>query len=279
MSAKDPWSPKGVAISLSASRRAALKAFADSAPSQTPLTPAQALYSLIDLIAPAGEAADAEAAQSAEDEARGEIHGQGAEGLQFPAALAAPSSAELSDRLRAIESRVDGLIEAMLACAHAVESVATSLAAAERPIIDPSPRGDEAGVCDGPARIEEPSARPALLPKDWIRAAWNQKQMSAAAAGTIALTLVSRTPQPGGAMLFRFSCAPWPCAENGERADHLPDILVFERESGALALLTTIEPSARLVATFERARSAWTMRIGRLGARGVIGAPLYRCAA
>lgn len=55
MSSKNPWTLEGVAISLSASRRAALKAFADSAGSAPPLAPAQALYSLIDLINPAEE--------------------------------------------------------------------------------------------------------------------------------------------------------------------------------------------------------------------------------
>ena len=278
MSSKDPWTPKGVAISLSASRRAALKAFADSSGSAPPLTPAQALYSLIDLINPAGEAAAEEDARDAGNEPPDES----SERWAHPPLVSAPSpaidSSELRERLNAIESRFEGLVEAMQACAQAVESVAASLIPAEDANVDQRRIGDGAGAPEKPGQDDEPTAPAALPPRDWIRAVMREGEADGPVEKTITLTLAGRTPQPGGATMFIFACAPWPAPNGAEFVVALPDLLATERESGALALLTAIEPNARLVASVQIELHRWALRIGRLGARGVVGAPLYRCA-
>ena len=110
----DPWTAKGVAINLSQPRRESLKAFADT--SGKAMSPAQALYTLIDRIKPAaasGLPSDISAGQGQECSA---------------SVSEGDSSSLIAQRLSSIETDARDTRDALMSCAAALEDISNAMA-------------------------------------------------------------------------------------------------------------------------------------------------------
>lgn len=283
----DPWAPKGVSINLSRARREALRSFADSADDTgCAMTPAQALYSLIDLIDGAnadnlgGHANDDAETRSqisvdADEErnrfgARANATETGSRGDQFHTAQMVAEDARFDRRLSAIEREMATLSEAMAQCASALEQVGAAMAPIHALL-------SRLNVEAGRERPETAGVAPIALPlAEWVR------QVSPAAQDgkdiVAALRLSGKQAAASGETRLSFACR-LPSAGAIPQVE-APGLALIDKIGGPLALCLELEPGAGLVAVIARgAGDVWEARICRRSASGALGPVIYRARA
>jgi hypothetical protein len=266
--ATDPWSSKGVAINLSHSRREALKVFAESSgAAETALTPAQALYSLIDLVAFArADGADAEEAGKA---ALAETSGMDELKLEVDRRLAEEGNIEA--RLNAIERNIAALSDSMSQCASALEQVAAAVA----PINGLLAR---LNLESGGEKTEPGAAIDiALPPAEWIQRLDPDPESPQPRRVVVALRLVEKRALPNDEVWMSFACR-FPAGGEGS-AIAPPRLELIDRTGGPLALCLDLEPRAPLAAVFSRGAYGWEACVSRLSTTGALGPVIYRARA
>lgn len=262
--ATDAWASKGVAINLSLSRRRALKTFADS--SGQSLTPAQALYALIDLIEPAtaeSQLEDSPPSRAVDDEdAR----------LARDAALA---SNQIHERLNAIETDARDTKEALASCALALEEISMAMAPIRDLIAtlsrssEPSTRAVAAGVA--------PDVAISSL-GEWVRKAIAAAGASSREKALFALRLIDRRASSGNRLVLTLQAQireiderPWKA-----RPLILPPLTLSVEDGGALAVCLSVEPRADLAMLCSRAENgAWRACVRLRTGPATYGPALY----
>lgn len=281
--APDPWAPKGVSINLSRARREALRSFADSSDTVgRAMTPAQALYSLIDLI---GVASAENLAVHADDDAemRSQTSVDADENRNRSGAREAPvksdsrsdpldaaqmvaDDARFDRRLSAIEREMAALSQSMAQCASALEQVGAAIAPIHALLNRLSVEAES-------ARPEKAHAAPSALPLgEWIR------QVSPVVEdGTdiVAALRLSGKQAASGETRLSFACRlP---SLSGNPAVETPGLALIDKIGGPLALCLELEPNASLVAVIALgAGDAWEARVCRRSASGALGPVIYR---
>lgn len=262
--APDAWTPKGVSINLSRSRRESLKAFADS--SGTDMTPAKALYSLIDMAGQAGlDSAEAESvidARLAESETLAVDCPCGARDQPNPI------QADTEIRMANIEREIASLSESMERCAAALEQMVTAM-------------GPLAALMSYPQAV--PNALPekanaamkGLTLAKWIESAALAAAMPASRRFVVNLRLSERRRLAAGDAWLLFDCQAADHAAKGLSA--LPALILTDHEDGALALCLALDSDARLVAAVDRGDGGgWVVRVSRRAANGAVGPAIFR---
>ena len=274
--APDPWDPKGVSINLSRARREALKAFAES--SEMAMTPAQALYSLIDMIGPAIGTPNAvdggpyltsnPPPWEADEIGKASVLG------------ASPELGALDQRLSAIEARVEELVEAMSGCAKAIETVAAALSPIQSMIAmaasdERARRSDQNKL---PLKAKLGGERPTPSLEEWIASSHLWLIPGPKEKIVVSLRLIDRRAISDGATRFLFSCQPRSNISAREASSQkIPDLAIAARDDGSLALRLSIEPAAPLAAVLTPRENGWVLSICHLSDRGLSGRPLYDC--
>lgn len=264
------WSPKGVFINLSRARREALLAFANA--SGSALTPAQALYSLIDLIAPAIADAVEEPSSAASSATAWDK-----ETAAIPSSEGREAHAP-SDRLARVERQVDVLSDTMTQCAQALEEM--------RDILAPM----SAIIAELAASLPRAEGRPpsgsidserGLAPARWIELV--APLFGDSDPSTLVAELVLRKPAAtqGDASALSFACSAVMAGERAFKGPKTPwpSLDFAAAPSSPLRLCLAIEPAAPIRAVFiKEVDGRWTMTARRAIGGGKFGPPLYRAA-
>lgn len=235
----DLWTAKGVAINLSQPRRESLKAFADALGKA--MTPAQALYALIDRIEPAASGAPPDISAGG--------------GLECPASVSEDDSARLiAQRLSSIETDARDTKGALISCAAALEDISNAMAPIRDLVASLSrASASPASPASSPSLKAAPPSKAVEL-KDWLRAVGDITGLSSREDVAFALRLAERPKTVGDSVQMTFiarmvsvdkrSVEGYPIA--------LPTLALSADAGGALAVCLSVEPRAELAIVFTR---------------------------
>lgn len=263
----DLWAAKGVAINLSQPRRESLKAFADALGKA--MTPAQALYMLIDRIKPAatsGTPPDISAGR----------------GLERPASVSEDDSSRLiAQRLSSIETDARDTKEALMSCAAALEDISNAMAPI-RDLIASLSRASAPPLST--ATSPSPKAAPpskAVELKDWLRAVTDITGLSPREEVAFALRLAERPKTVGDSVQMTFNTRVVGVDKRPAQASPigLPLLALSVDAGGALAVCLSVEPRAELAMVFTRAPAgAWRAFVRLKTGPGAYGRVLFEAA-
>jgi hypothetical protein len=263
----DLWTAKGVAINLSQARREALKAFADC--SGIAMSPAQALYALIDRIksvATSGSAPDISAAQGQEC---------------FASFSEEESSSLIAQRLSSIETDARDTRNALVSCAAALEDISNAMAPIQGLIASLSRASEPPpSTTTSPSLRAAPPSRAVEL-KNWLRTVADITGLSPREEVTFALRLAERPRLFGDGIQMTFNTRIIGVDKRsaGLSPVALPTLTLSADAGGALAVCISVEPRAELVMVFTRKTAdAWRTSVRLKTGPGAYGRVLFEAA-
>lgn len=229
LAAPDPWKSKMVSINLSKQRRAALLAFADSC--ELSLTPAQALYSLIDLIERAPDAQCDEASDLSER-------------------VDAAHLAEIVRRLDAMEQTNELTARALNACAETMAQLLSGI----------SELHDSHSRDAAPPKEDRPdalAAQTARSPTDWCEKVSRIYKVDSLAGSSFDLRYADKLKASEHDIVLIFEATQRGFVLNGpeNESTKLPRLMLADRLDGALSTCVRVEPGARLMLSIDKAQS------------------------
>lgn len=259
----DLWTAKGVAINLSRPRRESLKAFADA--SGKAMTPAQALYALIDRIIPAASVPPPDISAR--------------QGQECPASVSEEDSSRLiAQRLSSIETDARDTKDALISCAAALEDIFDAMAPI-RDLIESLSRASappSSTTTSTSLRAAPPSKAVEL--KDWLRAVADITGLSPREEIAFALRLAERQRALGDSVKMTFDTRIIGVDKRsaGASLGALPTLAFSADACGALAVCLSVEPRAELGMVFTRAPSgAWRACVRLKTGPGAYGRVLF----
>lgn len=263
----DLWTAKGVAINLSQPRRESLKAFADA--SGKAMTPAQALYALIDRIRPAS-------ASGPPPDISARL------GQECPASVSEEDSSRLiAQRLSSIETDARDTKDALISCAAALEDIFNAMAPI-RDLIASLSRASAppSSTTTSPSLRAAPASKAVEL-KDWLRAVADITELSPREEIAFALRLAERPRALGDSVKMTFNTRIIGVDKRsaGASLGALPTLAFSADACGALAVCLSVEPRAELAMVFTRAPSgAWRACVRLKTGAGAYGRVLFEAA-
>jgi len=246
----DLWTAKGVAINLSQARREALKAFADC--SGIAMSPAQALYALIDRIksvATSGSAPDISAAQGQEC---------------FASFSEEESSSLIAQRLSSIETDARDTRNALVSCAAALEDISNAMAPIQGLIASLSRASEPPpSTTTSPSLRAAPPSRAVEL-KNWLRTVADITGRSPREEIAFSLRMAERPRTLGDSVQMTFNARIVGVDKRSAELSPvaLPMLALSADAGGALAVCLSVEPRAELAMVFARAPAgAWRVSV------------------
>lgn len=259
-------SQKGVAINLSQPRRESLKAFADT--SGKAMSPAQALYTLIDRIKPAaasGLPPDISAGQGQECSA---------------SVREGDSSSLIAQRLSSIETDARDTRDALMSCAAALEDISNAMA----PIRDLIASLSRASA-PPTSTATSPSLRAAFPSKavdlkEWLAAVADITGLSPRKEVAFALRLAERPRTLGDRVQMAFKTTIFGADKRSTEAPiPLPMLALSADAGGALVVCLSVEPRAELRMVLTQAPAgAWRASVSLKTGPSAYGRVLFEAA-